>query len=282
MLLLILFILLISGLYAYKHYNSSKNYNSKQVLTFTAIGDSLTQGVGDNNNNDGYVNRIRDKFVKFKDVNLNVYNYGIAGQRTDQIDQRVTNNTKDLSNHIKHSNAVILTAGGNDLLQALQKNALVNDKNRFDKIMSADIENYKNNLDGLIKNIRNINNEIPIYIFSIYNPFYVYFPKVHIIEEYVNKYNNIIYNISYNHKLIHFVNINSLSYGQYRTNNQKNRLLKSSDDSFNPLSLDSLYDNKKELNEYLSSKDHFHPNSLGYDFMTNQLFNAMKKYNEWY
>lgn len=284
LLLLILFILLISGVYAYKNYCSSSDsqYNSRQKISFVSVGDSLTQGVGDNTNRAGYVNRIKDKFVNDKNAKLNVYNYGIAGQRTDQIDKRIINNTSGLLTHIKHSNAVILTSGGNDLLQALQKNALVNDKDEFNKNMNINLANYKNNLNSLIKHIRNVNKKIPIYIFSIYNPVYVYFPKVHAIENYVSKYNDIIDNESSNQKRIHFVNINSLSYGQYRTAEQKNKLLKFSDDSFNPLSLDDLYSNEKELNEYLSSKDHFHPNSKGYDFMTNKLFKIMEKYNDWY
>ncbi|WP_225433145.1 GDSL-type esterase/lipase family protein [Apilactobacillus timberlakei] len=284
LLLLILFILLISGVYAYKNYYSSSNsqYDPKQKISFVSVGDSLTQGVGDNTNSGGYVNRIKDKFVNDKNAKLNVYNYGIAGQRTDQIDKRIINNTNGLLTHIKHSNAVILTSGGNDLLQALQKNALINDKDEFNKNMTVNLVNYKDNLSSLIKHIRNINKKIPIYIFSIYNPVYVYFPKVHAIENYVSKYNDIIDNESSNQKWIHFVNINSLSYGQYRTERQKNKLLESSDDSFNPLSLDDLYSNEKELNEYLSSKDHFHPNSKGYDFMTNKLFKIMEKYNDWY
>ncbi|UQS85714.1 GDSL-type esterase/lipase family protein [Apilactobacillus apisilvae] len=271
------------GFYVYKSVKSdtSHHYNNKKV-TFVALGDSLTQGVGDTNNQGGYVGRIKNKLIKYDNAKVSVRNYGIAGQRSDQINERLLNNTDKLATNVKHANSIFLSAGGNDLLQTLQKNALVNDKDKFSISMNKSLNQYKNNLNSLIQHLRQVNKKSPIYIFSVYNPVYVYFPNVHAISEYVDKYNSVTSEIVNKQKKMHFVNINDLSYGQYKTESQRDKLAKDNNNDIDPLSIAKLYDDKSELNDYLSTKDHFHPNNLGYDFMTDKLFNSMQKYNDWY
>lgn len=285
---LLFFLILIIGVssigYAKYHTNkSNNNTNIEEIknkpISIVALGDSLTQGVGDPTNSGGYVSRIKNKLTNSGYKKVTTYNYGIAGQRSDQINNRIDNNTNDLSNKLNKANLITVTVGGNDLLQDLQKNALVSSHNAFVKNMNQEVNNYKYKLDSLLKNIRKHNEKAPVYVFGIYNPIYVYFANVSVINEYVDKVNNMMQDeISNNYKM-HFVNIDFLSYGQYDTK-AKQRKLQNMNQDTSPFDVDKLTNANGELNKYISPKDHFHPNNLGYNYMTNQLYSKINKFKD--
>lgn len=265
-----------------KHPNKLHQINKNKPISIVALGDSLTQGVGDPKKEGGYVSRTKQSLEKKGYKNVNIVNYGIAGQRSDQIDKRVEKNVNGLSSKIERSNLIILTVGGNDLLQSLQNNALVESKTKFNRNMVKASFTYRYRLKHLIKEIRQRNKKAPIYVFGIYNPVYVYFANVSVINEYVRKFNKITYSVMLSDKRLHFIDISALSYGQYRTEKQRKNLIKSSNDiSGNPLDILKLNETKGELNNYISTADHFHPNDKGYDFMTDKLVSKLIKFNDW-
>lgn len=265
-----------------KHPNKLHQINKNKPISIVALGDSLTQGVGDPKKEGGYVSRTKQSLEKKGYKNVNIVNYGIAGQRSDQIDKRVEKNVNGLSSKIERSNLIILTVGGNDLLQSLQNNALVESKTKFNRNMVKASFTYRYRLKHLIKEIRQRNKKAPIYVFGIYNPVYVYFANVSVINEYVRKFNKITYSVMLSDKRLHFIDISALSYGQYRTEKQRKNLIKSSNDiSGNPLDILKLNETKGELNNYISPADHFHPNDKGYDFMTDKLVSKLIKFNDW-
>lgn len=287
--LLLLFLILIVCVSSvgYVKYHSNENNNAAKIekiknknLKIVALGDSLTQGVGDPTNKGGYVSRIKNKLKDNGFKKITTYNYGIAGQRSDQINKRINNNTNNLSSQLEKANLITLTVGGNDLLQDLQKNALVDSHDTFEKNMDREVQNYKDNLSILLKNIRKYNNRAPVYIFGIYNPIYVYFANVSVINEYVGQINDITQNQIANNYKMHFVDINFLSYGQYNTK-EKQRKLKNMNQDTSPFDVNKLSNANGEINDYISPKDHFHPNNLGYNYMANQLFSKINKFNDW-
>ncbi|CAI2601382.1 hypothetical protein AKUA2003_07640 [Apilactobacillus kunkeei] len=264
------------------HKTKITNVNKKKKVSIVALGDSLTQGVGDPKKAGGYVSRTKQALNKKGYKHVTTLNYGIAGQRSDQIDKRVKNNVKGLSTHLKKANIIVLTVGGNDLLQSLQNNALVDGKARFNRKMKQASTLYQEKVTRLMNDIRKENKKAPIYVFGIYNPIYVYFANVDVINQYVKKYNQITSSIVFRSKKAHFVDITPLSYGQYKSKAQKEKLVESSDEvSFNPLDILKLDDTKGELNNYISPEDHFHPNNKGYNFMTDKLVTQLFRFNDW-
>ena len=264
------------------HKTKITNVNKKKKVSIVALGDSLTQGVGDPKKAGGYVSRTKQALNKKGYKHVTTLNYGIAGQRSDQIDKRVKNNVKGLSTHLKKANIIVLTVGGNDLLQSLQNNALVDGKARFNRKMKQASTLYQEKVTRLMNDIRKENKKAPIYVFGIYNPIYVYFANVDVINQYVKKYNQLTSSIVFRSKKAHFVDITPLSYGQYKSKAQKEKLVESSDEvSFNPLDILKLDDTKGELNNYISPEDHFHPNNKGYNFMTDKLVTQLFRFNDW-
>lgn len=84
----------------YVAYNQYQNRPPKQVK-LTAVGDSLTQGVGDPNNRGGYTYMITNKVNRNNPhVHMSSANFGISGETTDQIDHRVMT-SKKIANEFK-------------------------------------------------------------------------------------------------------------------------------------------------------------------------------------
>lgn len=286
----LLFLILIFGVavISYQVYSNVRHkvkitkVNKNKRVFIVALGDSLTQGVGDSKRVGGYVSRTKQALNKNGYKHVTTINYGIAGQRSNQIDKRVQNNVKNLSSNLRKANIIVLTVGGNDLLQSLQSNALVNGKSKFNGRMKQDSITYQAKVHRLMNDIRKENKEAPIYVFGIYNPIYVYFANVNVINQYVSKYNQITLSVVLRDKKAHFIDITPLSYGQYKSKVQKEKLIESRDEvSFNRLDILKLDDTKGELNNYISPDDHFHPNDKGYNFMTDKLLSQLFKYNDW-
>lgn len=261
--------------------NSRVNLSKNAKVNIVALGDSLTQGVGDPKKSGGYVSRIKTQLQKRGYKNVQSYNYGIAGQRSDQINARIQQNKNQLTNQLRKANVIVITVGGNDLLQSLQKNALISSDSAFEKNMDVAIKTYQNNLQSLLSHVRRVNATAPTYVYGIYNPVYVYFPNVTKISQYVDKFNVITSHKVKQYRKMHFVDISALTYGQFKTKDQREKLENSNKTiSINPFNLIELDGSQGEINNYISPDDHFHPNDKGYDFMTSQLLNAMKKNND--
>jgi len=85
----------------------------KKSIKLVAVGDSLTQGVGDGMNQGGYVGIIKSELTTKQAVKASTQNYGIAGETSTQIDQRVRTN-KDLQQALKDADVITMSVGGND------------------------------------------------------------------------------------------------------------------------------------------------------------------------
>lgn len=262
-----------------KH-SSSSSSTKKQQLTLVALGDSLTHGVGDTNNDEGYVGRIKTKLEAKDPVEVKTYNYGKTGDRSDQIKARVEKNTT-LQENLAKADVITMTVGGNDLMKVLQQNFLSLADNKLSSAMPQAKENYATKLQQLLQTVRTYNQKAPIFLISVYNPFYVYFPTLTQIQKYTTEWNEVTKAVLNDERPTYFVNVEAkLSEGQYY-GRSKETLLKSSTADLADLSdkqLEKVLTNDQEKNDYLSPADHFHPNAKGYDYMTQQLFKTMQKH----
>src|SRR5699024_6742235 len=69
-------------------YNKAMKRIFKNDIKITAIGDSLTQGVGEEEDNGGYVGILKDTINKDNDL-VEIDNFGKRGNRTDQLIDRM-------------------------------------------------------------------------------------------------------------------------------------------------------------------------------------------------
>ncbi|KRM88057.1 lipase acylhydrolase [Lacticaseibacillus thailandensis DSM 22698 = JCM 13996] len=223
------------------------------AVNVVAVGDSLTHGVGDTTGQGGYVPLIAEDIRVETGATVHTSNYGVTGDTSLQILKRVRNNTK-MQAQLKRANAITLTVGGNDLMHILQNN--LNNINTAD--VNHGIQLFQRHVQTLIATIRKYNGNAPIYLFSIYNPFYVYFPNLTKMQTSVNNWNAATKKTAATLHRVHFVDINAvLSKGTAADQR-------------------SMKAGKSNLtNHLIYTKDHFHPNNAGYVKMTAKLWSAM-------
>ncbi|WPC17631.1 SGNH/GDSL hydrolase family protein [Pediococcus inopinatus] len=256
----------------------------KKQVHITALGDSLTQGVGDSKNEGGYTKRLQKQLKNNYQIKAKVVNYGISGERSDQILKRVKQSSK-LQNSLKTSDAITITVGGNDLFQALQKYS-TSSSGEFTLALEKLNIKYATQVQDLLKQVRHYNKSAPIYVVGIYNPFFVYFPNITQINRAVTNFDETTKAAVSQTKSAYFISVNKLlSRGQYQSAKSLTELKQSSTaTSVNDMQISKVeknLENTKEKNIYLSSSDHFHPNPAGYDQMTRLLLRSLRTHEQW-
>lgn len=262
----------------------------KKKIVITAIGDSLTYGVGDGAKDQGYVGLIKkDIQKKYKNVKVVTHNYGVSGDTSAQILKRVEENKK-MKQDIQVSDAVVMTMGGNDIMHVIQKDAT----NVTTQAVNDQAQVMGQNLNQIIALVRQSQSQVPVFVIGLYNPFYVLVPTIDSMQTAVANWNDNTKNVLKMNVDSYFVPVNGvLTKGDKKTQKIIQKRLKavaqekkktvssssSSSDATDFTAVTVKNDRKKELvNPYLYKKDHFHPNHTGYIKMTNQLYQVMSKH----
>lgn len=281
------------GWYLYRQNNASSTprvtqprYVEKKHVSLVALGDSLTYGQGDEDKQGGYVSLVKRRIERhYRHTTVTTANYGVSGDRSDQILARLNSQSK-MRRDLRHADVIIMTVGGNDLMQNLEKDALSSPKMINKDIAKAQVT-YQQRLRKLFKAVRQQNPRAPIFVMSIYNPFYVYFPNANTINSAIANWNRATQEVMADYSGMHFVDINHLmSYGQYKTRAARQHLIaeeKQANQGKTDQSeiLTIMNEKKHNLNAYISPDDNFHPNHRGYQQISQKLFQVMKHYNSW-
>lgn len=226
----------------------------KETLELVAIGDSLTQGVGDTTDSGGFVPLIAKKLqASYSLQTVETANYGVSGNRSDQILKRIKND-EEIRSSLESADVITLTVGGNDLMKVI-KSELFHDLT-VDSFEEP-LKEYQKGLEELFSEIRALNASAPIYLFGIYNPFYVYFSEIEEMQTIVSNWNDGTESVVEAQENSHFIPINDLLYSG--------------------LNGESGITSDSETNELIYDYDHFHPNNLGYQMMANALYDRMNE-----
>ncbi|MDR2660585.1 MAG: SGNH/GDSL hydrolase family protein [Lactobacillaceae bacterium] len=253
-------------------------------INLVALGDSLTEGVGDTQQLQGYSGRIAQKIRSSYGISVTMENFGKAGDRSDQIQNRL-NTQPEFQKALKKANVIVMTVGGNDLQQLLLQNITSKNPQTLTKAVLKGQANYQEKLSKLLRSVRKSNSQAPIFIFGNYNPLYVHFPNREDFNNDVKGFNAINALFSKKDKKVHYVSSFDLTYGQFKTSSQRSQLIKQVESSANT---SNAKDATKEMtgvltgkssidNNWISNEDNYHPNNKGYQYMTSQLFKEMKK-----
>ena len=243
---------------------SIKNEN----VTYVAIGDSLTQGVGDSSNQGGFVPVLSQALESDFDWQVTSRNYGIAGNTSNQILKRMQEK-KDIQRDLKKAKVMTLTVGGNDVIHVIKDNITNLNVDTFTKPAQA----YQKRLGQIIELARKDNKTLPIYIVGIYNPFYLNFPEMTEMQTIVDKWNQSTEEVCKKYDNVYFVPVNDLL---YKGIDGKGGVTSTDDSS------QSSNSSQDSLNDALFEDDHFHPNNTGYQIMSDAILkriNQTKK--EW-
>jgi len=206
-------------------------------LQVVAIGDSLTQGVGDETKNGGYVGILNTTFEN-NNIKVTIENYGKRGNRTDQLLKRLEK--KEIEASIQKADIVLVTIGANDIMKIVRSN--------FTNLQLEDFEKeeqlYIERLTAIFSKINELNPNSKIYYIGFYNPFDRYFPEIQEMQMIVNDWNEIGKSITED-----FENVNYIPIADLFSNSDVELL----------------------------SEDYFHPNTTGYKLMAKRILESMEE-----
>lgn len=217
-------------------------------FNYVAIGDSLTEGVGDTTNQGGFVPLLAQSLTDTYDYQVTASNYGVSGNTSKQILQRMQEKT-DIQKSLAKADMMTLTVGGNDVMAVIRKNLTSLSGSSFTKPAKS----YQKRLRQIIELARAENEDLPIYVLGIYNPFYLNFPDMTEMQEIVDNWNDATENVTEEYDNVYFVPINDELYK--RINGEEGIVSTSGDQT-------------TVINDALFSGDHFHPNNIGYQIMS--------------
>ena len=230
------------------------------TYTYVALGDSLTEGVGDSTKQGGFVPILAQSLSNENDGQYQPVNYGVAGNTSAQILDRLKKQP-DLQKDLKKARVMTLTVGGNDLRKVVVDH--LSDFSLSD--IQKPLKNYTANLKEIIKKARKDNPHLPIYVVGIYNPLYLNFPELTSIQTAVDRWNETTEETIAQFDQVYFVPINDLLY-------------KGIDGK---MGVSEVSDGKTTvINDALYEEDSFHPNNTGYEKMKQVILekiNATKK-----
>jgi lysophospholipase L1-like esterase len=133
-------------------------------IKVVAIGDSLTQGVGDRSKSGGYLAYLEKHLLTHKGISsVMVTNFGKRGLRISQLDEVVEKNEET----IKQADLIMITIGGNDMMKIVRSHFFDLSYALFEK----EQKKFASKLDRLITKIRSLNEEASIVLLGLYNPF---------------------------------------------------------------------------------------------------------------
>ena len=229
---------------------TKKDFLAQEATPFhyVAIGDSLTEGVGDTTNQGGFVPLLAQSLTDTYDYQVTDSNYGVSGNTSKQILQRMQEKT-DIQKSLVKADMMTLTVGGNDVMAVIRKNLTSLSVSTFTKPAKS----YQKRLRQIIELARAENEDLPIYILGIYNPFYLNFPDMTEMQEIVDNWNNATESVTEEYANVYFVPIND---DLYKGLNGEEGIVSTSGDQ------------TTVINDVLFSGDHFHPNNIGYQIMS--------------
>lgn len=232
----------------------------KNNIRFVAIGDSLTEGVGDETASGGYVPLVASTLEEAFSINsIEIENYGVAGDRSTQILKRI-NEQQEIQDDIASAEIISVTVGGNDLMKVIQNNILGLSVEKFEKPG----EKYQANLTKLLTTIRQLNSTAPIYVLGIYNPYYIYFPEITEMQTIIDQWNTRTQVVVEQEERMYFVPINDLIYQGIISDEETSEVPDA--DTLNELRNNAIYEG-----------DNFHPNYNGYQLIAKAFTNKMKE-----
>ncbi|MEW9053069.1 MAG: SGNH/GDSL hydrolase family protein [Neobacillus sp.] len=212
----------------------------KKDQKIVSIGDSLTEGVGDETESGGYVGILNHTF-EANSLNISVENFGKRGNRSDQLLKRLEK--EEIAASIKEADTVLITIGANDIMNVLKKNFTNLTMEPFQRERTEYIER----LTAIFDKINELNPDVQIYLIGFYNPFERYFADIKEFDQIIDNWNEAGQTLSEEYENVKYIPTKDL---------------------FTNSTIDLLAD------------DEFHPNTNGYKLMAQRVLEYLKEPNE--
>jgi lysophospholipase L1-like esterase len=166
-----------------KAIQSTINFFSGNFTHIVAIGDSLTQGVGDSTGQGGYVG-ILNKHINHNEKVASFENLGKGGNRTAHLIKRIED--PNIRKSLKNADIILITIGANDIMHVVKENFTDITYDLF----TQERVRYEERIRSIFSNLSNLNPDASIYLIGFYNPFQQYFDHIKELDMIVDDWNN--------------------------------------------------------------------------------------------
>ncbi|WP_245696903.1 SGNH/GDSL hydrolase family protein [Bhargavaea beijingensis] len=210
-----------------------------RTVVLVGLGDSLTQGVGDERKREGYVGRLAVRMEEWKGVkNVEVRNLAKRGRRSDQLEEQLSD--PRVREAIAEADILTLTIGGNDLMKVIKKDLFNLDAKAFEGKLGP----FMDRLSTSLFQIRRANPDAVLIILGLYNPLTVVTEEKSDFDRILSEWNSVLEDAAVADGRACFV------------------------------SVDDLFVSNRDL---VYHTDFFHPNSKGYSRMTDRIIESLSQ-----
>lgn len=203
----------------------------EMTLQYTALGDSLTVGVGAGLFEPGFVQRYKRKMEVDLNEEVSLLVFAKSGLETSEILAML--NEPFIMEQVKKADVITITGCGNDLLQSLE----IYEKEKDEHVFLEASSHCQKNYSGMLEKIKDIKGEKDtrylVRLLNLYNPL----PSIELADKWISGFN---------------------------------RHLKQLESAPQIKVIDTYAVFKGREKEYLSI-DRVHPNSRGYEAMAEKL-----------
>ncbi len=222
----------------FEEWEISKTFVPENIQV-VGLGDSLTQGVGDELKVGGYFTRLTTAIEDWKGVKgVEANNLAKRGRRSDQLIKQLED--PEIQNVVQNADVIFLTIGGNDLMKIVKRDLLDLKESSFYK----ELNNYEQRLDEIFGMVRGLNSDAVIVVGGLYNPLSIVTDDVDEFENIINDWNEAI----------------------------EVRAVVDGKSCFVPLT--DLFNSNENM---VYHTDFFHPNAKGYEQMANRYIESIDK-----
>lgn len=138
-----------------------------EEMIYVAIGDSITRGFGLASTKERFSFLLREKLEEDTQQSWTEYNYGVDGQTSDEL---LDNLQHDRISHLQDADLITVCIGANDMLQPVESLFLVGYQKLWE-ILQVNADNYYENLESIMGELRRVNPDCRIIFMTIYNPY---------------------------------------------------------------------------------------------------------------
>ncbi len=153
------------------------------TLQYTALGDSLTVGVGAGLFEPGFVQRYKRKMEEDLNEEVSLIVFAKSGLETSGILAML--NEPFIMEQVKKADVITITGCGNDLLQSLE----IYEKEKDEHVFLEASSHCQKNYSGMLEKIREIKGEKDtrylVRLLNLYNPF----PSIELADKWISGFN---------------------------------------------------------------------------------------------
>lgn len=153
------------------------------TLQYTALGDSLTVGVGAGLFEQGFVQRYKRKMEEDLNEEVSLIVFAKSGLETSEILAML--NEPFIMEQVKKADVITITGCGNDLLQSLE----IYEKEKDEHVFLEASSHCQKNYSGMLEKIREIKGEKDtrylVRLLNLYNPF----PSIELADKWISGFN---------------------------------------------------------------------------------------------